>query len=35
MEIDIAPSDIVKIRGAYYLAKYGHRAQIRKELDLN
>lgn len=35
LEPILAPSDIVKIRGAYYLAKYGHRAQVRKELDLN
>jgi guanosine-3',5'-bis(diphosphate) 3'-pyrophosphohydrolase len=29
----LAPSDLVRVRGAYYLAKYGHRAQVRKETD--
>lgn len=33
LEPRLAPSDLVRIRGAYYLAKYGHRAQVRKELD--
>lgn len=28
----LAPSDLTRVRGAYYLAKYGHRAQVRKEL---
>lgn len=28
----LAPSEICKIRLAYYLAKHGHRAQVRKEL---
>lgn len=28
----IAPSEALKIRLAYYLAKYGHRAQYRKEI---
>lgn len=28
----LAPSDLARVRGAYYLAKYGHRAQTRKEL---
>jgi hypothetical protein len=33
LEPRLAPSDLVRVRGAYYLAKYGHRAQVRKELD--
>lgn len=32
----LAPSDVRRIRGAYYMAKYGHRAQVRKgEKDEN
>lgn len=26
----LSPSEVVKVRSAYYLAKYGHRAQTRK-----
>jgi len=33
LEPRLAPSDLARVRGAYYLAKYGHRAQVRKELD--
>jgi GTP pyrophosphokinase len=33
LEPRLAPSELVKIRAAYYLAKYGHRAQVRKETD--
>ena len=33
LESRLAPSDLVRVRGAYYLAKYGHRAQVRKETD--
>ncbi len=29
----LAPSDLARVRGAYYLTKYGHRAQFRKETD--
>lgn len=29
----LSPSDLVRVRGAYYMAKYGHRAQVRKEKD--
>jgi len=32
LETRLAPSDLVRVRGAYYLAKFGHRAQVRKEL---
>lgn len=32
LEPRLAPSDMARVRGAYYLAKYGHRAQVRKEL---
>jgi len=32
LEPRLAPSDMARVRGAYYLAKYGHRAQYRKEL---
>jgi GTP pyrophosphokinase len=32
LEPRLAPSELVRVRGAYYLAKYGHRAQVRKEL---
>lgn len=28
----LAPSEFVKVRAAYYMAKFGHRAQTRKEL---
>lgn len=31
LEPRLAPSDIIIVRGAYYMAKYGHRAQTRKE----
>ncbi len=33
LEPRLAPSDLLRVRGAYYMAKYGHRAQVRKELD--
>ena len=33
LEPRLAPSDMTRVRGAYYLAKYGHRAQVRKEVD--
>lgn len=33
VEPHMAPSDFVRVRGAYYLSKYGHRGQVRKELD--
>jgi (p)ppGpp synthase/HD superfamily hydrolase len=33
LEPRLAPSELVKVRAAYYLAKYGHRAQVRKETD--
>lgn len=33
LEPALAPSEIVRVRGAYYLAKFGHRAQFRKETD--
>jgi len=33
LEPRLAPSDLARVRGAYYLAKYGHRAQVRKEKD--
>jgi hypothetical protein len=33
LEGRFAPSDLLKIRLAYMLAKYGHRGQERKELD--
>lgn len=29
------PSDLLKIQVAYMMAKYGHRAQVRQELDGN
>lgn len=29
----LAPSDVLRIQGAYYMAKYGHRAQMREEID--
>jgi len=29
----LAPSELIAVRGAYYMAKYGHRAQVRKETD--
>lgn len=32
LEPRLAPSDLRRVRGAYYMAKYGHRAQVRKEL---
>lgn len=32
LEPVLAPSELLKIRLAYYLAKYGHRAQQRKEI---
>ncbi len=35
LEPRLAPSDLARVRGAYYLAKYGHRAQVRKELALD
>ena len=31
LEPRLAPSDVVRVRGAYYLAKFGHRAMVRKE----
>lgn len=31
IEPRLAPSDFVRVRGAYYLAKYGHRGQVRQE----
>lgn len=31
----VAPSELVKVRGAYYMAKFGHRSQVRKEQDVN
>jgi (p)ppGpp synthase/HD superfamily hydrolase len=34
LEPRLAPSDLVRVRAAYYLAKYGHRAQTRKEKDI-
>lgn len=35
LEPHLAPSDLVRVRGAYYMAKHGHRAQVRQELDNN
>lgn len=31
IEPRLSPSDLTRVRGAYYMAKYGHRAQVRKE----
>lgn len=33
LEPRLSPSDLIRVRGAYYMAKYGHRAQVRKETD--
>lgn len=33
LEPRLAPSDVIVVRGAYYMSKYGHRAQTRKEED--
>jgi (p)ppGpp synthase/HD superfamily hydrolase len=33
LESRLSPSELTVIRGAYYLAKYGHRAQLRQERD--
>lgn len=33
LENKLSPSELAKVQGAYYLAKYGHRAQVRKETD--
>lgn len=33
VESRLGPSELAQIRGAYYLAKYGHRAQQRQEKD--
>lgn len=29
----IAPSELLRVRLAYYMAKFGHRSQVRKETD--
>lgn len=33
LEPRLAPSGVLKVRAAYYLAKFGHRCQVRKERD--
>lgn len=33
LEPVLAPSELIRVQTAYYLAKYGHRAQFRKETD--
>jgi (p)ppGpp synthase/HD superfamily hydrolase len=33
LEPRLAPSELTMIKAAYYLAKFGHRAQVRKEVD--
>jgi len=33
LEPRMAPSDLYRVQGAYYLAKHAHRAQKRKEID--
>lgn len=35
LEPFLAPSVLLDVQHAYTLAKYGHRAQLRKELDVN
>lgn len=33
IENHLSPFDLNRVKGAYYLAKFGHRSQIRKEID--
>lgn len=35
LEPRLAGSELTRVKGAYYMAKYGHRAQKREELDQN
>lgn len=33
LEPRLAPSELATVMGAYYMAKFGHRSQVRKETD--